>query len=182
MNAIAVNDSPRPAGLAAGVAAQRAASRASVSIAIAGSGGSGVMTAGTMLLDAAARAGLYGLMVRTSGPQIRGGESAVVLRIAEEEVSYEGDRTDVLLCFRTGDLKRFKGSLHLHDDSVVVLEASDSGAMPAWIGSTKLEPLRHPFATLENGVEAAVILDGRTSHAMLIEMFTVKGAGTLIHK
>ena len=47
--------------------------RDSVSIAIAGSGGSGVMTAGTMLLDAAARAGLYGLMVRTSGPQIRGG-------------------------------------------------------------------------------------------------------------
>jgi hypothetical protein len=35
---------------------------------------------------------------------------------------------------------------------------------------------------VESGVDAAVILDGRTSHAMLIEMFTVKGAGTLIHK
>ncbi|MEP7348436.1 MAG: acetylglutamate kinase [Sphingorhabdus sp.] len=32
------------------------------------------------------------------------------------------------------------------------------------------------------GVDAAVILDGRTAHAMLIEMFTDKGAGTLIHK
>ena len=32
--------------------------RTSLSIAIAGSGGSGVMTAGTLLLDAAARAGL----------------------------------------------------------------------------------------------------------------------------
>jgi len=51
----------------------------SVSVAIAGSGGSGVMTAGAMLLDAAARAGLYGLMVRTSGPQIRGGEAAALL-------------------------------------------------------------------------------------------------------
>jgi acetylglutamate kinase len=32
------------------------------------------------------------------------------------------------------------------------------------------------------GVDAAVILDGRVPHAMLIEMFTDKGAGTLIHK
>jgi acetylglutamate kinase len=31
------------------------------------------------------------------------------------------------------------------------------------------------------GVDAAVILDGRVPHAMLIEMFTVKGAGTLVH-
>ena len=34
----------------------------SFSLAIAGSGGAGVMTAGNLLLDAAARAGLYGLM------------------------------------------------------------------------------------------------------------------------
>jgi acetylglutamate kinase len=35
---------------------------------------------------------------------------------------------------------------------------------------------------VEAGVEGAVILDGRVAHAMLIEMFTDKGAGTLIHK
>ncbi len=33
---------------------------------------------------------------------------------------------------------------------------------------------------VESGCEAAVVLDGRVSHAMLIEMFTSKGAGTLI--
>jgi 2-oxoglutarate ferredoxin oxidoreductase subunit alpha len=53
-----------------------------VSVALAGSGGSGVMTRRQWLLDAAARAGLYGLMVRTSGPQIRGGEAAALLRSA----------------------------------------------------------------------------------------------------
>ncbi len=37
-------------------------------------------------------------------------------------------------------------------------------------------------SAIEAGVDAAVILDGRQAHAMLIEMFTVKGAGTLIHK
>ena len=32
------------------------------------------------------------------------------------------------------------------------------------------------------GVEAAVILDGRIPHAMLLEIFTARGAGTLIHR
>jgi acetylglutamate kinase len=35
-------------------------------------------------------------------------------------------------------------------------------------------------AALEAGVEAAVILDGRTPHALLMELFTDHGAGTLI--
>jgi acetylglutamate kinase len=34
---------------------------------------------------------------------------------------------------------------------------------------------------VENGVEAAVILDGRVPHAMLLEIFTKRGAGTLVH-
>lgn len=37
-------------------------------------------------------------------------------------------------------------------------------------------------SAVQSGVDAAVILDGRQSHAMLIEMFTDTGAGTLIHK
>lgn len=36
-------------------------------------------------------------------------------------------------------------------------------------------------AAVGSGVDAAVILDGRVAHAMLIEMFTDQGAGTLIH-
>jgi len=34
---------------------------------------------------------------------------------------------------------------------------------------------------VQGGVDAAVILDGRVPHAMLIEIFTKRGAGTLIH-
>lgn len=37
------------------------------------------------------------------------------------------------------------------------------------------------IAALENGVEAAVILDGRTPHVLIMELFTEHGAGTLIH-
>ena len=35
---------------------------------------------------------------------------------------------------------------------------------------------------VEGGVDAAVILDGRVPHAMLLEIFTDQGAGTLVHK
>ncbi|WP_052065817.1 acetylglutamate kinase [Thalassospira australica] len=34
---------------------------------------------------------------------------------------------------------------------------------------------------VENGVEAAVIVDGRAPHAVLLELFTERGAGTMIH-
>src|SRR5262249_21780850 len=37
------------------------------------------------------------------------------------------------------------------------------------------------IAALDHGVEAAVILDGRTPHVLLMELFTEHGVGTLIH-
>jgi acetylglutamate kinase len=37
-------------------------------------------------------------------------------------------------------------------------------------------------AAVQGGVDAAVILDGRVPHAMLVEVFTARGAGTLVHK
>ena len=43
----------------------------------------------------------------------------------------------------------------------------------------KLETCVH---AVEAGCEAAVVLDGRVPHAMLLEVFTSRGAGTLIRK
>jgi acetylglutamate kinase len=43
----------------------------------------------------------------------------------------------------------------------------------------KLETCIH---AVEAGCEAAVVLDGRVPHAMLLEIFTSRGAGTLIHR
>ncbi len=37
-------------------------------------------------------------------------------------------------------------------------------------------------AAVEAGCDAAVILDGRVRHAMLLEFFTSSGAGTLVKK
>lgn len=124
-------------------------------IAIAGSGGDGVALLGDLLLNMAARRGLYGMLVQSYGPQIRGGESAVVLRIATEEVSYESDSTDMLVCFRLSDLKRFRGSVQLHADSLLVLEETDQSAAPDWLGKPSREPVRHAFATFQDGMEVA---------------------------
>ncbi len=78
----------------------------SVSIALAGSGGSGVMTAGSLLLAAAAEAGFYGLMVRTSGPQIRGGEAAALIRVSPEAIETLDDAFDALTASPTRSRSR----------------------------------------------------------------------------
>ena len=129
--------------------------RTSLVLALVGSGGDGVALLGDLLLRMAAQQGLYGMMVQSYGPQIRGGESAVVLRVARHEVHYEGDRTDLFLCFRLADLKRFQGAVRLHEQSVVILEESDTGELPPWIGTSERETFRYPFAKIENGTEVA---------------------------
>jgi acetylglutamate kinase len=43
-----------------------------------------------------------------------------------------------------------------------------------------IHKLETAIAAVEAGVEGVVILDGRRPHAMLVELFTEHGAGTLI--
>jgi len=103
--------------------------RSSVSIALAGSGGSGVMTAGTLLLAAAAKAGAYGLMVRTSGPQIRGGEAAALVRLAALPVDTLDDAFDVLLAIDWQNVHRFADEIPLGPRSVIIGDP-DEGDVP----------------------------------------------------
>jgi 2-oxoglutarate ferredoxin oxidoreductase subunit alpha len=100
-----------------------------LSIALAGSGGSGVMTAGEMLLDAAAKAGYYGLMVRTSGPQIRGGEAAALLRLSDRQVESLGDGFDLLLAIDWSNVNRFGDEIALGAGSLIVAD-EDGGEAP----------------------------------------------------
>jgi 2-oxoglutarate ferredoxin oxidoreductase subunit alpha len=92
----------------------------SVSVALAGSGGAGVMTAGNLLLEAAAAAGYYGLMTRTSGPQIRGGEAAAMIRISTFATDAQSDRFDVLAAIDWQNVNRFAAELPLGPASLVV--------------------------------------------------------------
>lgn len=56
--------------------------------------------------------------------------------------------------------------------SALVADGTISGGM--------IPKLETCVAAVEQGVDAAVILDGRIPHAMLLEIFTSKGAGTLV--
>lgn len=80
------------------------------------------MTAGQILLDAAAQAGWYGLMTRSFGPQIRGGEAAAILRLAPHPVECQDDRLDLFLAFDWGNIERFAAELPLNADSVVIAD------------------------------------------------------------
>jgi 2-oxoglutarate ferredoxin oxidoreductase subunit alpha len=99
---------------------QIAAMRESLSVALAGSGGAGVMTAGNMLLEAAAAAGYYGLMTRTSGPQIRGGEAAAMVRVAAFPTDAQEDRFHVLAAIDWQNVGRFAAEIPLGPDSVII--------------------------------------------------------------
>ncbi len=94
--------------------------RSSISIALVGSGGAGVMTAGNMLLEAAAFAGYYAIMTRSSGPQIRGGEAAAMIRIACHPIECMGDRFDVLAAADWENIHRFGAEIPLGPDSLIV--------------------------------------------------------------
>ena len=105
-------------------------SSGSVSIALCGSGGAGVMTAANMLVDAAAHAGYYALFSRSSGPQIRGGEAAALLRLSAEPVTSVDDSYQILLAIDWQNVIRFAAELPLSADSLIVADPT-AGAVPA---------------------------------------------------
>ena len=127
---------------------------ACLSVALAGSGGSGVMTAGTLLLNAAAKAGLYGLMVRTSGPQIRGGEAAALVRLGEAPTHGLDDRFDLLLAIDWQNVHRFADEIPLAATSVIVGD-SDGGEAPDVFRSTGARYFPLPLKQTAKGIKGS---------------------------
>jgi 2-oxoglutarate ferredoxin oxidoreductase subunit alpha len=110
----------------------QAGNKDSISIALVGKGGAGVITAGQMLLTAAARCGRYGLMIPAVGPQIRGGESAALLRLGKSPINCLDDRFDVLVGINWQHAERFRSDIPLAADSIIVTDPS-GGALPDFI-------------------------------------------------
>jgi 2-oxoglutarate ferredoxin oxidoreductase subunit alpha len=107
----------------------------SLSIVLTGSGGAGVMTAGQTLLEAATSCGLYGLMTRSTGPQIRGGEAAAMLRLSSQPVQCPGDKFDILLALDFDNIQRFAAELPMDADSVIIADPS-AGELPPFLKAT----------------------------------------------
>ncbi len=133
----------------------------SVSLAMVGSGGAGVMTSGSLLLEAATRAGLYGLMTRTVGPQIRGGEAAALLRLADHPVHCMNDTFDILLAVDWKGAERFAAEVPLSSNSLIITDPA-AGDIPEILlasGAAVVEiPIGALAAAVEGGRENMVIL------------------------
>ncbi|MEJ8569679.1 2-oxoacid:acceptor oxidoreductase subunit alpha [Elongatibacter sediminis] len=106
-----------------------AADNFDISLAVTGSGGAGAITAGELLLSVAGRNGCFGMMRRSFGPQIRGGEAAALLRISSQPVACMNDSFDLLLALDWRNAERFADEITLRPDSIIIADPA-AGAVP----------------------------------------------------
>jgi len=122
------------------------------SIAITGSGGAGAITAGELLLSLAGRNGCFGIMRRSFGPQIRGGEAASLVRLAHRPIECMNDRFDLLLALDWQNADRFADEIPLHADSVIIADPA-MGAVPAVIRDLGTDLIELPMKSMAGEIE-----------------------------
>ena len=118
-----------------------------ISIAVTGSGGVGSITAGELLLALAGNNGCFGMMRRSFGPQIRGGEAAALLRISHLPVECMNDSFDLLLALDWLNAKRFADEIRLRPDSLIIADPA-AGEVPAEIIELGVEIIQVPMKAL----------------------------------
>ena len=138
-----------------------AARSGSFSVAVTGSGGSGAVTTGLILLEAAAHAGYFGMLSRSAGPQIRGGESAAMLRLGPAPLDCMDDRFDLLVGLDWLNIARFIDEIPLDRDSLVLADPA-AGAVPAVLTQSGARVREVPFKEL-----ASSAADGRANMVAL---------------
>jgi 2-oxoglutarate ferredoxin oxidoreductase subunit alpha len=118
----------------------------SLSIAITGAGGAGVISCGELLLRAWAREGGRGLLRKAYGPQIRGGESAALLKLTPAECYTAASRYDVVVALDWDNFSRFEDEIVLDADSWVLCE--EAHELPAAVAAAGARIVHVPFAEL----------------------------------
>ncbi|MEM7669647.1 MAG: acetylglutamate kinase [Pseudomonadota bacterium] len=110
-------------------------------------------------------------------------------RAADETFNINGDTAagaiaGAMRAERLMLLTDVEGVKNANGDVVTQLSPPDIAAMKdeGTIAGGMIPKVDTALAAIEQGVEAAVILDGRAPHAVLLELFTEHGAGTLIRK
>ncbi len=88
------------------------------------------MVGGEAVVSAVARKGLNCIMLKSFGPQIRGGESSCKIRISSKKVSTQADELDVLLAYNWKDYPRFGSELMLKPGRVVIEEGEPDTPEP----------------------------------------------------
>jgi len=122
-----------------------------ISVAIMGSGGAGALTAGNLLLEAASLAGWHGLLTRTVGPQIRGGEAAALVRLANRPVDCLADRFDLLIGIDWLNADRFGAEIEVGPQSLVISDPS-GGGLPAVVTRAGVRTVDVPIKELAKAI------------------------------
>ena len=119
----------------------------SVSLAFLGSGGAGVISTGELLLEAACKNGWYGLLTRSVGPQIRGGEAAAMLRLATQPVDCHADRFDLLVAVDWLNAQRFALEMPLGPRTIALCDP-ESGAVPEFVRAAGVRVIELPLKAM----------------------------------
>ena len=127
------------------------ADRQSVSIAIMGSGGAGALTAGNFLLEAASAAGWQGLLSRTVGPQIRGGEAAALLRLGTQPVECLSEKFDLVVGIDWLNAHRFGAEIQAGPQTLVISDPR-GGELPPAIASAGARIFEVPFKNMAKAI------------------------------
>ena len=117
---------------------------------MAGSGGDGIVSAGDSLLQAAAAEGYHGVMTKSFGSQIRGGESSCRVRISTDPILNPGGNLDVAVALNWEDFLKFGAELPVSGTTVVIYEAATGvpeHQIPL-VGVTPLQVIAVPIAQM----------------------------------
>ena len=117
---------------------------------MAGSGGDGIVSAGDSLLQAAAAEGYHGVMTKSFGSQIRGGESSCRVRISTDPIINPGGNLDVAVALNWEDFLKFGAELPVSGNTVVIYEAATNipeDQIPL-VGVTPLQVFAVPIAEM----------------------------------
>lgn len=122
-----------------------------VSVAFVGSGGAGALTAGNFLLEAASVAGWHGLLTRTVGPQIRGGEAAALIRLASHPVECLAERFDLLIGIDWTNANRFGAEIEVGPQSLVIADPH-GGDLPAVVARAGARVVEIPIKEMAKAI------------------------------
>src|SRR5207342_138152 len=93
----------------------------------------------------------YGLMVRSSGPQIRGGEAAALVRLAARPVDCLDDRFDLVIAVDWQNLHRFADEIPLDAGSLMIGDP-DQGNPPEVFTKRGVRVAQIPFKRMAKAI------------------------------
>src|SRR6185295_7927640 len=121
----------------------------------------------------------YGILTKSFGPQIRGGESSFRLRMSTSPVHTPGGVLDVAIALNWADFLRFGAELPIAGHTIFIYDAQYPPAPSAWSGVTPAEVIGAPIAAIarelagHDGAKNTVVL------GLLAEWFGILPEGLL---